>query len=161
MFIQKIIHVHHGLDETKAVLARLQNFRPWLEGVNKATMTADGVGQFDCEVSEGIHWHAVVAQLPCDEPNTVLFHTTAGNIKLAGMVEYCEVRPGVTEVQLTLQYAPNSFWSRCTELCTRQFEHYVERQLRALQGCLDGTFSHSPSAVSAARYMAHLPQLAR
>jgi hypothetical protein len=161
MFIQKIIHVHHSLAETKAVLGRLQNFRPWLEGVNKATMTADGIGQFDCEVSEGVHWHAVVAQLPTEEADSVLFHSTAGNLKLAGLVEFCEVRPGVTEVQLVVQYAPVSFWLRCTEMCTRQFEHYIERQLRALQACLDGTFSHSPSAVSAARFMGQLPQLAR
>ncbi len=138
MFFQKVFHVHSPLAETKRQLGQLTKLRSRLPGLNKAVITADGVAQFECAVEEGLALHAVLVELPTDEANQVLFKSTVGNVRVAGLLELSAIRPEVTEVQLTLEYSLRSFAGRVLDLCTRKVERYVDDSLRALERCLNG-----------------------
>src|SRR4051794_26728528 len=104
MFIQKIFHVHSPLAETKTRLSRVQAYRAHLQGVRKALVTAEGVGQFDCALSRGLRAHCVLVELPTGEENQILFKSTTGNVNLAGVIEFVPIRENLTEVQLTIEY---------------------------------------------------------
>jgi hypothetical protein len=138
MFFQKVFHVHQSLSETRQQLTRVGAYRTRLPGLKKAFITADGVAQFECAVDPRLDLHAVIVELPTDEENAVLFHSTVGNVRIAGMIALAPVRPGLTEVRLTVDYCIRSLVARVIDFCTRRVERYVEETLRSLQGCLNG-----------------------
>lgn len=161
MFIQKIFHVHHNLEDTKTRLAHTQSYRRCMEGVNKATVTADGVAQFDVAIPKGFHVHFVLVELPTPDSNQVLFQSSAGNMDISGLLEFTEIRPNLTEVQLTLEYRFQSLWHSVIDAFTGVSERFLERQLRCLQSWLDGTLDQPvPARATSSIYTAHLPQLA-
>ena len=164
MLLQKIIHVHQGIEETKSRLANLNQFRRHFEGVQKALITADGVAQFDCTMANGFRVHFVLVELPTSEENQVFFRSTAGNIELAGLTEFFEIRPGLTEVQLTLEYSIKSPVHSLVDRLTGGVEHFVNRQLRRLQAVLDGCPLPLPQPAEKQKrsrlFTARLPQLA-
>lgn len=162
MLLQKIIHVHQGLEDTKTRLANLHNYRRHLEGVQKALITADGVAQFDCTMHNGFRAHFVLVELPTSEENQVFFRSTAGNVEIAGLIEFVEIRAGLTEVQLTLEYSLRSPIHKLLDSVTGSVERFLNQQLRRLQAVLDG--NPLPLAQTAKQknrtFGAHLPQLA-
>lgn len=163
MLLQKIIHVHQGIEETKRRLANLHSFRRHFEGVQKALITADGVAQFDCTIANGFRAHFVLVELPTSEENQVFFRSTAGNMDVAGLIEFFEIRPGLTEVQLTLEYSIKSPFHGIIDSITGGVERFVNRQLRRLQAVLDGCplpLPQTESKKSRRTFTAHLPQLA-
>lgn len=160
MFIQKIFHVHHSLSETKARLGNLHSYRRHLEGVQKALITADGVAQFDFVAPTGFRGHFVAVELPAEEDHQLLFKSTAGNVDVAGLIEFYEVRPGLTEVQLTLEYSLSSTFHSVINSLTAAFEHYLNRQIRQLQAALNGAPLPVRQEGRSRGFATHLPQLA-
>jgi hypothetical protein len=106
--------------------------------LKKAIITADGVAEFECEVDSQLDLQAVLVELPSDDQNQVLFQSTVGNVRVAGMLELSPIKPGVTEVQLTVEYTLCSLVARAVDFCTKRVERYVEGALRSLQACLNG-----------------------
>lgn len=162
MLLQKIIHVHQGIEETKRRLANLHNYRRHFEGVQKALITADGVAQFDCTVANGFRAHFVLVELPTSDENQVFFRSTAGNMEVAGLIEFFEIRPGLTEVQLTLEYSIKSPVHSVVDRLGGGVERFVNRQLRRLQAVLDGCPLPLPEPAGQKKsrsFMTHLPQL--
>jgi uncharacterized membrane protein len=156
MFIQKVLHIHRSLDETRAQLANVAAFRRQLTGLETAVVTGDGVGQFDCALPRGLRVHCVLVELPTPEPNQVLFQSTTGNVELSGLIEFTPVRDNLTEVQITMEYV---FKSPMAALCDRLFrcvEQFFQRQLAAAQVQVEGALAAARSGVAS-----HLPQLAR
>jgi uncharacterized membrane protein len=155
MFIQKVLHIHRSLDETRAQLSNLSSFRPQ-PGVEKAVISEDGVGQFDCALPRGLRVHCVLVELPTADPNQILFQSTTGNVELSGLIEFTPVREHLTEVQITMEY---DFMSPLAALCDRLFrcvEQFFQRQLAAAQVQVEGALAAARSGVAS-----HLPQLAR
>lgn len=141
MLIQKIFHVRQDLQETKARLAHVQSYRPYLDGVRKAVITEDGVAQFDCVLPEGnFRAHLVLVELPTSDDNQVLFRSTAGNVELSGLIEFFPIKENLTEVQLTLEYSLSSPVHSIFNLFTASMERLVNRQLRRVQGILNGEY---------------------
>ncbi len=139
MLIQKIFHVHQDLQHTKERLARVQSYRPYLDGVQEAVIAEDGSAQFECVMPEnGFRAQLAVVELPTDDENQVLFRSTAGNVELAGLIEFFPIKDNLTEVQLTLEYSLRSASHSIFETFTGSLERLVNRQLRRVQAVLDG-----------------------
>jgi uncharacterized membrane protein len=155
MFIQKVLHIHRNLDQTRSQLSNITAFRTQPHGVETAMITEGGTGQFDCALPHGLRVHCVLVELPTPDPNQILFQSTAGNVELSGLIEFAPVRENLTEVQITMEYG---FKSPMAAVCDRVFrcvEEFFLRQLEAAQVQVEG-------ALAAARGVAsHLPQLAR
>jgi hypothetical protein len=138
MFFHKVFHIHQPLAETRRQLTQLATFRSRLPGLKKAIVSADGVAEFECEVDPQLELQAVLVELPTDDANQLLFRSTVGNVRVAGMLALCPIKPGVTEVQLTVDYTLESLLARALDFCTKRVERYVEGALRSLQACLNG-----------------------
>jgi hypothetical protein len=162
MLLQKIIHVRQGLEDTKSRLANLHNYRRHFEGVQKALITAEGVAQFDCTMQNGFRAHFVLVELPTEEENQVFFRSTAGNVDVAGLIEFFEIRPGLTEVQLTVEYSLKSPVQSLLDSVTGGVERFVNQQLRRLQAVMDGNPLPlpQPATQKSRSFGTHLPQLA-
>jgi uncharacterized membrane protein len=155
MFIQKVLHIHRSLDQTRAQLSNLAALRRQVPGVKTAVLSEDGAGQFDCALPRGLRVHAVLVELPTADPNQILFQSTAGNVDLSGLIEFTPVRETLTEVQITMEYG---FKSPMAAVCDRLFrcvEQFFQRQLAAAQVQVEGTLAAARSGVDS-----HLPQLA-
>ena len=144
MFIQKIFHIHHNVAETKARLAKVAHLTRYLGGVKKAVLTADGVGQFACELPKGLQAHCVVVGLPTDDENQVLFQSTTGNLNVAGLIEYVPVKENLTEVQLTLEYSFTSPLSGLLDRMGHCMERFLQRQLAAIRIGVEGSYAFAP-----------------
>jgi hypothetical protein len=156
MFIQKVLHIHRSLDETRSQLAHLASFRRQLPGVETAVIADGGVGQFDCALPRGLRVHCVLVELPTPDPNQILFQSTTGNVELSGLVEFAPVRDNLTEVQITLEYVFKSPMSALRDRLFRCVEQFFQRQLAAAQVQVEGALAAARSGVAS-----HLPQLAR
>lgn len=156
MFIQKVLHIHRSLDETRAQLSNLASFRRQLPGVEKAVITEDGVAQFDCVLPRGLRVHCVLVELPTNDPNQLLFQSTTGNVELSGLIEFTPVRENLTEVQITMEYTLESPMAAVCDRLFRCVEQFFHRQLAAAQVQVEGALAAARSGVAS-----HLPQLAR
>ncbi|HEV7405480.1 MAG TPA: SRPBCC family protein [Chthoniobacteraceae bacterium] len=148
MFIQKVLHIHRSLDETRAQLANLAGLRRRLPGVETAVITEDGTGQFDCALPRGLRVHCVLVELPTADPNQILFQSTTGNVDLSGLLEFTPVRENLTEVQITLEYG---FKSPLAAICDRLFrcvEAFFLRQLAATQVQIEGALAVARNGVA-------------
>jgi hypothetical protein len=156
MFIQKVLHIHRSLDETRTQLSNLAGFRRPLSGGKTAVISEDGAGQFDCALPRGLRVHGVLVELPTADPNQILFQSTAGNVDLSGLIEFTPVRETLTEVQITMEYG---FRSPMAAVCDRLFrcvERFFLRQLAAAQIQVEGALAAARSGAPS-----HLPQLAQ
>lgn len=160
MFIQKVFHVRRGLEETKALLTKVHLYRRQLDGVKTAVLTADGVGQFDCELPGGFRAHCVLVELPTNDSNQTLFQSTAGNLEISGLVEFISIRDNLTEVQMTLECTFKSTVYSILEAATNGVEQFLNRQLCRVESWLDSNATFLP-AESGTQFAAHLPQFAR
>jgi uncharacterized membrane protein len=159
MLIQKTFHVHQSLTEAKATLTNLRSFRRIFEGLRDATFTADGVLRLEAETGNGFHARADLVELPTDEDTQTLFHAIGGNMEIAGLVEYFEIRGGLTEVQLTLNYSIKSPVHSVLDVVTASIDRFVNRQLRRLQAHLAGA-EHTAAETGYSSQRALRPQLA-
>ena len=146
MLIQKIFHVHVGLEAAKAQLTNLRACRRLFEGVTAATVGPEGNSHVEFETGNGFAASVDLAPLASDDPNQVLFRSVGGNIELAGMVEYVPVREHLTEVQLTVDYAIKSPVHSVFDAVTSSVDRLLNRQLQRLQphftGCTHGSGAH-------------------
>jgi hypothetical protein len=160
MFIQKTFHVQRGLEETRKSLRKIHLYQQHLDGVKKAVVTDDGVGQFDCQLRDGRRAHCVLAELPVADPNQALFHSTAGNVDLSGMIEFVPIRDRLTEVQLTVECSFKSPIYNLFDAVTSHAEQFIDRQLSRLESLLNGANSTAPVDEAPGYFVAHLPQMA-
>ena len=131
MLIQKIFHVHQGLEETEKHLGDLHSLRRVLQGVELAV--GNGSAHVEFVTGAGFRGDMELVQLPCDEPNQRLFRSANGNIDLCGLIELYPVRPDLTEVQLTVEYAIKSPMYSLLDTITSSVDRFVNRQLRRVQ----------------------------
>ncbi len=136
MFIQKVLHIHRSLEETRTQLSNLSEFRGQLPGVAE-----HGGGEFDCALPRGLHVHCVLVELPTADPNQILFQSTTGNVDLSGLIEFTPVRDNLTEVQITMEYGFKSPLAATCDCLFRCVEQFFQRQLAAAQVQVEGALA--------------------
>jgi hypothetical protein len=160
MFIQKVFHIHRGLEEAKAVLKNVDLYGRELDGMKKAEITPDGAAQLECEMPSGLRTRCVICEVPTDQPNQALFRSTAGNMEICGLIEFIPIRAQLTEVQLTLDYAFESTIHSLIDRVTHDTDKFVNHLLERLLAWLN----HAASTLGGQRvecFEGTLPQLAQ
>ena len=104
MLIQKTFHMSQSLDECKIRLTSVQSYRRHLATITKSRVTSSKTIDLGFRGPLGFEGQTVVASIESDAPNQVAFESWGGNVDLMGLIDFEEVRPGVTEVTLTLHY---------------------------------------------------------
>jgi uncharacterized membrane protein len=150
MLLQKTLHMSQSLDECKARLASIQSYRRQLVMVTKATVTSSKTVDFAFRGPLGFTAETVITALEEEAPDRVAFESWGGNIEIMGLVEFEEVRPGCTEVNIAVHYEiKNAFYA----WLDRRF-HFVDAfltaELRSLRAHFEGIAA--PVTESAAVY---------
>ncbi len=120
MLLQKVIHTHQSLDDTKARFAKL--------GGN-----AEENVRCEFSIGHGFRARFDLALLPSDDSNQLLFRSESGNVRIAGLVEFLPVRDQLTEVQVTLDCTILPRVPRLLAAITGSVDRFVNRQLRSLE----------------------------
>lgn len=120
MLLQKVIHTHQSLDDTKALFA-------------KPGSSADAISHCEFSIGHGFRARFDLVLLPSDDSNQLLFRSESGNVRIAGLVEFLPVRDHLTEVQLTLDCTIMHPIHRLLAAITGSVDRFVNRQLRSLE----------------------------
>ena len=134
------------LDECKKRLASIQSYRRQLGMVTKATVTSSKTLDFGFRGPLGFEGHTVVAAMEGDTPNQFIFESWGGNIDLMGLVEFEEVRPDCTEVNIAVHY---EIRNRLYAWLDRKFgfvDAFLTSELRRLRAHFEGDRGPSESA---------------
>src|SRR5476649_2428402 len=137
MLIQKVFHVKKSATETKSRLSDLGLYERQLHGVKRAALVTDGVGEFEFEIGNGFLAAADIGVIAGENPNEVLFHSVKGNVEIAGMVEFYEAKPNLTEIILTIDYSIRAPFYRLLDSMTDSVDRFFNQQLRALESALN------------------------
>jgi len=125
MLITKIFHMHQSAPQARDLLRQYDTWNPSENDLNRIITD--------------------IQEVPCDEPNQLLFRSVRGSLELAGLIELFEIRPNLTEVVLTLDYEPVSPLQKAFDAIDR----FLNRQLARIEGCMSRARSAgAPSSVS-------------
>ena len=133
MLIQKTFHLHFTQEVAQARLANPADYRWRLVGVEKAEVTPEGKAHFAFRLPWGFRVEVELVQLPAENPAQTLFRSSRGNVAVLGMLEYFPIRPGLTEVVLTLEYTILSSFCRLIDSLSHSIDHFLNRQLERVE----------------------------
>ena len=150
MLIQKIFHLHCGQEAAKARLANPAAYRWRFTGVETLETTPEGKAHLVFRLPRGCLVDVELAPLPEAGPAQTLFRSSRGNVKVLGALEYFPLRPGLTEVVLTLDYIFASPFYRLIDSLSRSIDHFLNRQLAHLE-------AHFAQPVEGSRADTNLP----
>jgi hypothetical protein len=137
MLIQKTFHLHLVREAAQAGLQNLAGYRQQLVGVETAARTPEGGAHFVFRLPWGFRADVELAPLPGEHSAQTLFRSIRGNIEVLGVLEYFQVRPGLTEIVLTLDYTIAPRCSRWIDRLAHGLDRFLNRELE----CLERAFS--------------------
>ena len=133
MVIQKTFHLHFVPEVDRARLANQSSYRWSFADVERAEVTPDGKGHFVFRLPWGFRVEVELVRLPGENPAQTLFRSTRGNVQVLGVLEYFPIRPGLTEVVLTLDYTILPPFCRLIDALFHSIDRFLNRQLKRLE----------------------------
>ena len=151
MLIQKTFHMHMARGIAQSKLSDLAGYRRHLIDVITAT-TTDGIAHFEFQLPCGYRGELDITEVEGDNPAQTLFRSQGGNLEVAGVLEYFEVKPNLTEVVLTLDYRICSPIFRLLDYLGKGADQFLNRQLEQVEAYF--TVSTSAPGIRADRNLA-------
>ena len=151
MVIQKTFHLHAVQEVARARLANPAAYRWRFADVERAEVTPEGKAHFAFRLPWGFRAEVELVPLPGENPLQTLFRSTRGNVQVLGALEYFAIRPGLTEVVLTLDYTILSPLCRCIDAMAHSIDHFLNRQLAHVE-------AHFATPLEGIRADTHLPK---
>ncbi|MCX6967566.1 MAG: hypothetical protein NTZ46_07265 [Verrucomicrobia bacterium] len=142
MLIQKIFHLHCAQETARARLANPAGYR-WRFAKVETADVADGKAHFIFRLPWGLRVETELVQLPGENPTQTPFRSIRGNVFVLGVLEFFPIRPGLTEVVLTLDYTILSPVCRWIDSLSHSMDHFVNRQL----ACIEAHFNQPPESM--------------
>jgi len=127
-----------SLDECKARLASIQSYRRQLAMVTKATVTSSKTIDFAFRGPLGFEGQTVITALEEDSADRFGFESWGGNIEIMGLVEFEEVRPGCTEVNIAVHYDIKNGFYAWLDRRFRFVDAFLTAELRSLRAHFQG-----------------------
>lgn len=138
MLLQKTLHMSQSLDECKNRLASIQSYRRQLLMVTKATVTSSKTVDFSFRGPLGFEGHTVISRIETDQPDQCAFESWGGNIDIMGLVEFDEVRPGCTEVNIAVHYEIKNPFFAWLDRRIHFVDSFLTAELRSLRAHFEG-----------------------
>jgi len=140
MLTHKIFHLRQPLPQARE---SLRDFGTWTAAENDAELHCSllqpqGIGHVELAAGPGSSVSADIQEVPGDDPNRILFRSVGGNIELAGLIELFPIRPNLTEVVLTLDYASP------LQKAFDAVDRFLNRQLARIEGCVHHAVTDAP-----------------
>jgi len=138
MLLHKTLHMSQSLNESKHRLAGIQSYRRQLGMVTKATVTSSKTLDFGFRGPLGFEAQTVVSALETDSPDQFAFESWGGNIDLMGLVEFEEVRPDCTEVNIAVHYEIKNRFYAWLDRKFKFVDAFMTSELRGLRAHFEG-----------------------
>lgn len=137
MLVQKTFHLHALKEVAKAHLVNLSSYRRQFADVELAVVTPEGNTHFIFRLPWGFRGDVELVPMPNENPSQTLFRSSRGNIEVLGVLEYFQIRPGLTEVVLTLDYTIRPFLFRIVDRFNNTVDRFLNQQLMLLEAHFD------------------------
>lgn len=138
MLLQKTLHMSQSLAECKARLASIQSYRRQFVMVTKATVTSSKTIDFCFKGPLGFKAETVLLSIDSDSPDQFAFESVGGNIDVMGLVDFCEVRPGCTEITLAVHYEIKNKLYAWLDRKFRIVDAFLNSELRSIRAHFEG-----------------------
>ena len=138
MMIQKIFHMNQSVSETQRRLKNIGSYRHHLDGVDEAQAGESGLSRWKLNLALGFRADLTLRELVTDEENTILFRSVGGDVDLVGSLTFHEVKRGLTEVELVVNYEASSFLFSMMDRMLNIGDHFVVNQLRRIRAHFEG-----------------------
>ncbi len=138
MLLQKTLHMSQSLDECQNRLSSIHSYRRQFVQVTKATVTSSKTLDFSFRGPLGFSAETVITAIKSPEPNQIAFESWGGNVDLAGLIDFEEVRPDCTEVTIAVHY---EIKNRVYAWLDRRFgfvDSFLNAELRSLRAHFEG-----------------------
>lgn len=138
MLIQKTFHLRMAREVAKAKLSNLAEYRRHIVGIEALAPNPGGGMRLKFQLPCGplnFRGDTELEALESDNPNQTLFRSCGGNMEIAGVVEYFEIKPNLTEVVFTLDYVIGSPFMRGLDFVFKSVDRFLSRQVERVEAC--------------------------
>ena len=155
MTIQKIFHMNQSVAETKRRLQNVGSYRHHLDGVDEAQGGDRGLSRWKLQLPLGFRAEFMLEELSTEAvDNAVLFRSVdGGDFKVVGSLSFYEVKRGLTEVELVVDYESSSPLFNLMDRMLNIGDHFVVNQLRRVRAHFEGIAV--PAAPRAVPFLEH------
>ncbi len=144
MMLHKIFHMNQSVNETKRRLADVSGYRHHLDGLERADKKADGMTQWRLLLPLGFRADFALTAVETEDPDMVVFKSQGGDIEIVGMVTFSQIKPNLTEVDITVNYESTSPLFNVLDRALKIGDHFLVNQLRRIRAHFEGIAAPAP-----------------
>ena len=144
MMLHKIFHMNQSISETKRRLADVSGYRHHLDGLERADKKANGISQWCLLLPLGFRADFALNAVATDNPNAIAFKSEGGNLEVIGLVTFQQIKPNLTEVDITLNYESSSPLFNVLDRALKIGDHFLVNQLRRVRAHFEGIAAPAP-----------------
>ena len=138
MLVQKTFHLPALRETAQAKLADLRGYCQRLANLEVADAPGDGRAHFAARLPGGFRADVDLVRVDGGNSAQTLFKSSRGNIEVIGIIEYFQIRPGLTEVVLTLDYTIQPWFFRWLDCVAHSVDRFLNRQLERVEATFPG-----------------------
>jgi hypothetical protein len=138
MLLEKTFHMSQPLAESKARLSSIQSYKRQFLMVTNATVTSSKTVEFSFRGPLGFEARTVFLAVNGGSVDQVAFESVGGNIEVAGVIDFTEIRPSCTEITLAIHYRIDN---RLFAWLDRRFgfvDTFLNAELRSIRAHFEG-----------------------
>ena len=146
MMLHKIFHMNQSVAETKRRLSDVRGYHH-LDGLERAEKKADGVSQWRLLLPLGFRADFALTAMQAEDSNVVVFKSQGGDIEIVGMISFQQVKPDLTEIDITVNYESTSPLFNVLDRALKIGDHFLVNQLRRIRAHFEGIATPAPRRV--------------
>ncbi|XHR28985.1 MAG: hypothetical protein ACFUZC_00160 [Chthoniobacteraceae bacterium] len=158
MLLQKTFHLPASREAAQARLADLPGYRRELAKFDLAVVSPEGRAHFVARLPGGFRADVELEKVPGGNGAQTLFRSSGGNVEILGVLEFFSIRPGLTEVVITLDYLIGPFFFRCVDRFGHCMDRFLNRELERVEAALSGVGDSRRLRINTPARMNHHPQ---
>lgn len=139
MLLQKTFHLPAFREAAQARLANLRDYHQQLTNMEVTVVSGEGRAHFVARLPGGFRADVELVRVPGGNSAQTLFRSSRGNIEILGVLEYFQIRPGLTEVVLTLDYTIEPRFFRWLDWVAHNMDRFLNRELAHVEAAFCST----------------------
>ena len=144
MMLHKIFHMNQSVAETKSRLADVSGYRHHLDGLERAEKKTDGSSHWRLLLPLGFRAEFALTTMATEDPNAIVFKSEGGDLEIVGMVSFQQIKPNLTEVDITVNYESTSPLFNVLDRALKVGDHFLVNQLRRIRAHFEGIAVPAP-----------------
>jgi uncharacterized membrane protein len=144
MMLHKIFHMNQSVEETQSRLSNVGSYRHHLDGVERADFAGHGISHWSLSLPLGFKADFVLSESEANDSDTLVFKSLDGDLELFGMIGFHSIKPGLTEVEIMMNYESRSWMFNLLDKMFNLGEFFLMNQLRRVRAHFEGIATPAP-----------------